>query len=430
MNGDREPNFRLRRARTVRGQTQQQVAEALSVLLGYLVEQEYVGRVERGVITWPNAKYRTAFRTHFGVASDAQLGFYCRRSRPAPGREDEDMRRRVVLTGLPVTGLATSWPLAALVEDAATEAPSVPRRVGAEEIEQVRMLGVDAFEMDKQFGDGWVRETLVAQLRWSVSLLDAHVDRAARAELHSAVGALARYAGWSSHDMGADTAAHRCCEVALRCSEAAEDWSLRAKSLIDWSRVVEYSGDGETALTLAQEAMVRPDRLTQLERACVSAAEATAHGRRGDVGACLAAIGRTEDYVAAADPADESPAMVAYLTMAELADSTGNALWPLAMRGHAVADTAARLRAAADTCGPDIIKQRTLNLTRLATLQFAHGDPDEAVVVANTALDMAGTARSRKLRDDLVILRHASQHRGVAGVAELRQRLDQMLTSV
>lgn len=132
----------------MRGQTQQQVAEALSLLVGYPVEVEYIGRLERGVITWPNAKYRKAFRTHFGVASDAQLGFYCRRSRPASGREDDDMRRRAVLAALPVVGLVTSWPPAALVEAATAEPPSVPRRVGAEEVEQVRALAAQAF------GDG------------------------------------------------------------------------------------------------------------------------------------------------------------------------------------------------------------------------------------------------------------------------------------
>ncbi|MGQ0778193.1 MAG: helix-turn-helix domain-containing protein, partial [Pseudonocardiales bacterium] len=117
MNGEYLRNLRLCRARTARNQTQQQVADAIGELLGYPVDVEYIGRLERGVITWPNARYRAAFRAYFGVTSDAELGFYSRRSLPAPPWED-DVRRRVVLTTLPAAGLATSGPLAELVDAA------------------------------------------------------------------------------------------------------------------------------------------------------------------------------------------------------------------------------------------------------------------------------------------------------------------------
>lgn len=110
--------------------------------------------------------------------------------------------------------------------------------------------------MDKQFGDGWVREMLGAQLRWVVSLLDAHVDPAAKGGLHSSVGALARYTGWSTHDMGLDTAAQRYCEVALHCAEQADDWSLRGKSRRLWS-VIRDGGPSWSSPAPAALCMVR-----------------------------------------------------------------------------------------------------------------------------------------------------------------------------
>ncbi|MGH3904788.1 MAG: hypothetical protein ACRDTE_11440, partial [Pseudonocardiaceae bacterium] len=349
---------------------------------------------------------------------------------PAPPWEDDDVRRRTVLGGLPLAGLATSGPLAALVDGAIADRSVIPRRAGAEQVELVRAVGVHAFEMNQRFGGGAVRELQGEQLRWAVGLLDAHVDPEASHDLHSAVGHLARYTAWSSHDMGVDTAARRCSQVALHCADEAGDWSLRAKTLADSSRIAEYTGDGETALTLAQQAMVRPDRLTPLERVWGSAVEAAAHGRRGDAKACLAAIGRTEDHFADAEPANEAPAVVAFYTPAEIAFETGNALWPLAMRGHAVANTVARLRTAADTYQPDRARSRTICLTRLATLQFTQGHPDEAVAVADQALDAADTAQSRWLASELVGLRNAStQHRHVRGVTELCQRLTRALTS-
>jgi hypothetical protein len=45
------------------------------------IDGNYVSKLERGVITWPNRAYRQAFRTLFGVASDAELGFYPSRTR-------------------------------------------------------------------------------------------------------------------------------------------------------------------------------------------------------------------------------------------------------------------------------------------------------------------------------------------------------------
>ncbi|MGH4024739.1 MAG: hypothetical protein ACRDRV_09155, partial [Pseudonocardiaceae bacterium] len=79
MGGGRELNLLLREARQERRETQEQTAAAIGELLGRPVDPEYIGRLERGVVTWPNAEYRAAFQQHFGAASPGELGFYCRR---------------------------------------------------------------------------------------------------------------------------------------------------------------------------------------------------------------------------------------------------------------------------------------------------------------------------------------------------------------
>jgi len=69
--------------------TQQAVAEAISDLVHAAtgkhppIDADYISKLERGEITWPGADYRTAFRRHFGVSTDADLGFYSRRTSPA-----------------------------------------------------------------------------------------------------------------------------------------------------------------------------------------------------------------------------------------------------------------------------------------------------------------------------------------------------------
>lgn len=86
---DKSPisNFKLRSKRLAAGITESQVAEEVARLVAaqtgreLAIDGNYVSKLERGVITWPNRAYRQAFRTLFGVANDADLGFYPSRTR-------------------------------------------------------------------------------------------------------------------------------------------------------------------------------------------------------------------------------------------------------------------------------------------------------------------------------------------------------------
>jgi hypothetical protein len=80
-------NHNLRGRRLTVGITEGQVAEEVARLVAVqtgrelAIDANYVSKLERGVITWPNRAYRDAFRTFFGAASDAELGFYPSRAR-------------------------------------------------------------------------------------------------------------------------------------------------------------------------------------------------------------------------------------------------------------------------------------------------------------------------------------------------------------
>lgn len=80
-------NHRLRARRLNAGITEGQVAEEVAKLVAIQTGRElaidgnYVSKLERGVITWPNRAYRDAFRTLFDARSDAELGFYASRTR-------------------------------------------------------------------------------------------------------------------------------------------------------------------------------------------------------------------------------------------------------------------------------------------------------------------------------------------------------------
>lgn len=80
-------NQNLRRRRLTVGITEGQVAEEVARIVAIqtgrelAIDANYVSKLERGVITWPNRAYRNAFRTFFRAASDAELGFYPSRTR-------------------------------------------------------------------------------------------------------------------------------------------------------------------------------------------------------------------------------------------------------------------------------------------------------------------------------------------------------------
>lgn len=80
-------NAKLRSRRLAVRKTEGQVAEEVARLVAAQtgrvtnIDGNYVSKLERGIITWPNRVYRQALRELFGAASDADLGFYASRTR-------------------------------------------------------------------------------------------------------------------------------------------------------------------------------------------------------------------------------------------------------------------------------------------------------------------------------------------------------------
>lgn len=91
-----QPNDLLREARErkpsasvpTRPMSRQELADAVNAHVfestGKVVclDDNYLGKLERGVHRWPGANYRAAFRAVLGADCDADLGFYRRRERP------------------------------------------------------------------------------------------------------------------------------------------------------------------------------------------------------------------------------------------------------------------------------------------------------------------------------------------------------------
>jgi hypothetical protein len=113
------------------------------------LDGNYIGKLERGVIRWPNRLYRQALRTVLRVASDAQLGFYSRRRSPGPVT-DVDREQFLRLTGAVMALPWLDW------FSPSTPSPA-PAKVSRANIEQIRTVTEAFRSLDNRHGGAAAR---------------------------------------------------------------------------------------------------------------------------------------------------------------------------------------------------------------------------------------------------------------------------------
>ncbi|MGK4593938.1 XRE family transcriptional regulator [Amycolatopsis sp. WAC 04197] len=387
------------------------------------LDGNYIGKLERGAIRWPQADYRAGLRAVLGVATDAELGL--RRSRSRVASLDTVKRSDFLRAALGVTAGAVVAPLGeALLTRQPTPVPSV---VGQWEIEQVRTAAQLFGTWDHTYGGGLVREAVAAQLRYSAGLLNARCSDRLHADLHSAVGFLGHAAAFMAFDAYAHDDARRMFEFALGCAEEANDWHLRAKVLSSMARQEIWCGNPDAGLTLVELAMVRADRLTASERAMLLTARARALAKLHRVSDAVTTVGLADEQFAKASP-DNDPVWMRYYDEAQHAGDTGHALFDLAVDGRFVGEARDRLALAVAGHSQPYARSRTISGIKLASLTMRAGDPVEAAQIGARALKEAGTITSRRAADDLRELRtFANDHRRVSEVAELQNGIGDRL---
>ncbi|MGH3803558.1 MAG: XRE family transcriptional regulator, partial [Pseudonocardiaceae bacterium] len=322
--------------------------------------------------------------------------------------------------------LAALGPVAALWKG--SEPTPIPHRIGATEIEQIR-TATQVFESwSGTYGGGLVREAVMGQLRWSAGLLEATCPDRLRPELFSAVGYLAKIAGFMAVDANAQEEARRVYRFAVFCAEQAQDWPLRAEALSSMAVQEIWTGHPDDGLTLAEQALVRADRLTPTGRAVLHVDRGRALAKMRRVSETLTAIGTADEHFAQSTP-DNDPSCMAYHNAARHALVTAQPLVDLAILGRDSGEAANRLAAAAaghtDT---DHTVGRAIGLANLASLTMVTGDPLHAAALGHAAVNIAGTIRSRRVAEELrELARYAAAHQHLDEVAHLRQRIGTLL---
>ncbi len=264
----------------------------------------------------------------------------------------------------------------------------------------------------------------MGQLRWSARLLDeATCPDRLRPELFSAVGDLAATAGYLTEDVNAQEEARRVYRFARACAEKAEDWPLRAEILSSMAEQSIRAGRPDEGLTLAEQGLVRPDRLTVAGRARLHTDRGRALATMRRVDEALTAVGTADEHFAHVTPDNEPPSL-AYYNASCHDYQAGLSLMDLAMLGRDPGDATDRLTAAAAGHPEGYTRAQAIGLTKLASLTMVTGDPLHAAALGHAALDIAGTIRSRRAAEELRELsRYAAEHQHLDEVAHLRHRI-------
>jgi tetratricopeptide (TPR) repeat protein len=432
-----EPNTELRRRRESTrshtapssGLSRQELAEQVNKWLFektgkiYEIDANYIGKLERGVIHWPQKAYRAALRAVLGADTDQELGFYIRRSgRPTV----EAMDRQQFLRMAAAAGAGVLIPFDLLTPS--TQTP-LPKKVGEHEIAQLRLAAATFDRWDHRFGGTAARDVATAQLNRAARLLKADCPTALRNDLFAAVSLLGGVAGFAAFDAYAHEDARRLFRFALACAEESDDWHLRASILSKMARQNIWCGEPDQGLTQVELALVRADRLSATERASLHTLRARALAKLGRMQETLSAVGAADEAFAHSRPASDPP-WISFYDHAQHHGDTAHALFDLSLRGRRT-EAASRLAYAVAHHGQAFSRSRAFSQIKLASLVMATGDPRRAASIGQRALQDAKLLRSRRAINDLKELRRFSdRHPKIVEAVELRDRINEVVDAL
>jgi hypothetical protein len=346
------------------------------------------------------------------------------------GRRGGSVRPQELLGGQDLLRMVQSWTTA---ESSGIGIRTGRKRIGDQEIVQIRAVTEAFRSLDNAYGGGLTREAVIGQLIWTASLVeDTTYSEEAGRRLITGIGELATVAGWMCHDVSMHAAAQRYFLLALQSAREADDPSLGAHVLSCMARQAGHLGRPRDALELIHLARYYTRHAaTPTIDALLYSLDARYNAMMGRLKDFDRAAGQAEAAFGDCDPAQD-PSWVAYFDASEYYATLGICHQIVARTlapGHArqSIDMIGRALACRD---PSRVRSRAFDYLGLSRAHLAAGELESAEAAGTTALELIGRVSSTRVHDRLrELLRETSPYAGTPVIADLRGRiLDRLAT--
>lgn len=348
-------------------------------------------------------------RGYMGLAYDEVTAQrVAERSESPEAEEPENVKRRkflahaaAVAVGAHVLGADSgSW----VSNPVLTPAPG---RIGMTDVRQVEAATRALRSLDYQYGGGFCRDAVVAQLSWGQQMLNSSGTEIVKQRLHVALADLHNLAGWTSFDVGLIDSARNHFGRALELAKAGESDELVANILYRMGRVYLHKESPDDALKMFQLGQIAAQQSgSELAVAVICANQAWAYAMMGHEDQTMQLIGRTRDEFARANHG-EAADWVKFFNEDDVYSMIGTVHTVLAQQVDARHTKYAipALTRAIDSYGDEVARNKAFNLSSLATNHLLDGDIDHGAKVGVQAVDLAHHLKSKRVRDRLEPLR-------------------------
>ncbi|HVK20352.1 MAG TPA: helix-turn-helix transcriptional regulator [Actinokineospora sp.] len=370
-------------------------------------------------------------RGYMGLAYDEVTAIRVAVSRePSQPEESEEVKRReflahaaAVTVGANVLGTNSGSWVASPVQTPA------PGRIGMTDVRQVEAATRALRSLDYQYGGGFCRDAVVAQLSWGQQMLGASGPEHVKQRLHVALADLHNLAGWTSFDIGLTDSARNHFGKALELAKAGKSEPLVANILYRMGRVYLHKESPDDALKMFQLGQIAAQESgSELAVAVICANQAWAYALMGHKEQTMKLIGRTRDEFARAN-LDEAEDWVKFFNETDVYAMIGTVHTVLAQTVDPMHTKFAipALSKAIDAYGDEMTRSKAFNLGALATNHLLEGDIDHGAKLGRGAVDLAETLKSSRVRDRLQpLMVEASKRRNNPDARDLAEQINNL----
>src|SRR3984957_4652099 len=267
------------------------------------------------------------------------------------------------------------------------------RRLGMDDIQEIREATAAFRVLDNRLGGGRIRPTVVEYLHTDIAplLRQGRCTEEVRRHLFSAAAELTQLAGWQAYDLEMQGLAQRYLVQALPLARFAGDEGLGGEILAAMSHQAAYVAQPEHAIDMALAAQLAGRRagLPILETESI-VMEAHGHALRRDAGSCSQALRRAETAFSQTTGRDQ-PAWLGYFDEAYFAAKIAHCFYALG-QGKQTEQYALRSL----DMNPRYIRGKAFNTSLLAIGYALQGQLDQACAHGRDAIALAGSLDSAR----------------------------------